>query len=159
MKAVKVGNMFITDPSASPDEQMKSIDKLQFDIKFPKKKVRKDPQFKNRVVICGTTSWKKPAAIRAALKSIGISSIEYVIVGTSRGAEQIGLQLAKKFGLMIFQSHPYMSSNYIVAGKVIKLFKPTIILGFNEKPEENTSTEAYEKLAHRKDIPFKMVSK
>jgi hypothetical protein len=41
----------------------------------------------------------------------------------------------------------------------MKIFKPTIVLAFNECPEENTSTLPYERLCHRKEIPFKMVSR
>jgi hypothetical protein len=134
---------------------------LEMNIHFPKKQIRKEPSLGERIVICGTTSWTKKNSIKSALVSIGVKHIDFVVIGTSRGAEQLAVSVAKALGLMIFQAHPWMNANNnaIVCNKVVKLFKPTMILALNENPKDNPSTALYEKIAHKQDIPIKVITK
>lgn len=135
---------------------------LTMDIKFPKKKVVKEKQLKERIIICGTTSWTNKNSIKKVLKAIGPKTIEFVVLDTSRGASQLALSIAKELGIMVFQTHPWLStsaSSYVVQGKAMRLFKPTQIIAFNENPKENTSTVGYEKLARRANVDFKVVTK
>lgn len=130
------------------------------DIKFPKKKVRKEKELRERIIVVCTTSWSNKKRIRAMLKAIGPKNIEYMVVGTSRG-EQIAASVALELKIMLYRTHPWISSanDYIVQGKAMKLFKPTQVIAFNEDPEKNTYTLGYERLCKRSGTLFKMVTK
>lgn len=134
---------------------------LEMDIAFPKKKERKEKQLKQRLVICATTSWTNKASIKRTLKMIGVKEIEYVVLSTSRGGEQLALQICKELGIMVFQSHQWVSAanDFIVRGKVLRIFKPTMVIAFNENQVDNKATHIYEMMARRKDIAFKLVQK
>jgi hypothetical protein len=134
---------------------------LDFDPKFPKKRPHKEKP-SQRVVITGSTSWKNIAKIKKELKRFKGIELDYVVTGTSRGAEQLTVQAAKALGILLYQAHPWRSdsgNDYVVAGKVLKIFKPTLVIAFNEDPEENRCHVSYEKLCHRAGIQFKVISR
>lgn len=137
---------------------IKPVPALTMDIVFPKKKAKKKEAPKQRIVVCGTTGWIKRSVIRKTLKDLIPKTIEFVVVGSGRGAEQHAISIAKELGLQVFQSHT-LQDKYISYDAVIRTFKPSLIIAFNENPKVNTVTEGYQKLARRKDIEFRMVSK
>lgn len=127
--------------------------------KEPIKKLKKKKEEpKKRIIVCGTTSWNRPNVVRKIFKELEPKTIEFIVTDTSRGASLYVLQFAKHLGIPVYQAHPY-KDKFIGYDAAIRLFKPNLILAFNENPKENTATEGYMKLAHRKDIDFRMVSK
>lgn len=134
------------------------VNKLEMDIKFPKKKAKKKEAAKQRILICGTSSWIKRSVIRKTLKDLIPKTLEFVVVGSGRGAEQHAISIAKELGIQVFQAHT-LQDKYISYDAVIRTFKPSLIIAFNENSKVNTITEGYQKLARRKDIEFKLVSK
>lgn len=135
---------------------------LVMDIKFPKKAAKKKAPELQRIVITGTTSWKKQITIAKYIKSLEPKTIDFIVTGTSRGVEQMVVSICKNLGIPVIQFHPWShisNSSYLSHGKILKLFKPTLVLVFNEVPKENTSGENYEKLTRRADIEFKRISK
>jgi len=130
------------------------------DIKFPKKRERKEKQLKERIIVSCTTSWDNKKRIKTVLKKIGPKEIEFIVTGTSKG-EQLVASVALELGIMLYRTHPWISANndFIVQGKAMKIFKPTQVIAFNEDPEENRHTLGYQRLCRRSDIVFKMVSK
>lgn len=145
----------------SSEREMEALrtaeNKLDFKVGTPKKKKVKKEIPKQRIVICGTTSWHKRSAMKRALLEVGRKDIQYVVLGINRGAEQLATMICKELDIPFFQV--WYKDKFIAANLVLSTFKPTLILAFNEKPKENLATDNYQKLARRKDIDFRMISK
>jgi hypothetical protein len=129
------------------------------DIVFPKKRAKKKEAPKQRIMVCGTQSWSKPALIKKTLKSFEPKTIQcVVIVGLgSRGTEQQTAMVCKELKIPYFAA--WYDDKFIAADMVMRIFKPNMVVAFNEDPKANTYTDQFHKLARRKDIEFKMVSK
>lgn len=128
----------------------------------PKKVVKSKKPIPARIVATGTTSWKKLSTIVKYFKSLNPYTIDFVVTGTSKGAEQFIVQACKHLGITVIQFHPFTNipnSSFLSQGRIMKMFKPTMVIGFNEAPGVNACTENYVKLCRRSDIDIKIVSK
>jgi hypothetical protein len=133
----------------------RSIHRKKVKKQKPKKLKKPVPE---RIFITGTTSWKHLPPINKILKQI--DNKDFVITGTSRGVEQLTVQSCKHLGIPIIQIHPWHhlpNSEHIKNSYIVNLLKPTLILIFDKSGE----TEHYSlyKLAKRKDIPLRVISK
>jgi|ERR1700761_1887979 len=132
-----------------------------------KKEVKPKKPIPARIIVCGETGWGVRAtetrSMTKILKELNTPiKIEFVVTGTSRGAEQLCVQICKKLGIPVIQVHPWAhipNSSWLVQNKTAKMFKPTLIINFNENPTENLSGAGYKKIALKQDIDYRAVLK
>lgn len=133
------------------------------DIVFPKKRKRKITlEVKQRIIIVGTTSWKNEKKIRDVIKGLDPETIDFIVTDTSRGCAQLTVKVCKALGIPLIQTHPWHhipNSRWIWQNAAMKLFKPTLVIGFNEDVEYNASTESYSRLCGRAGVTFKLIEK
>lgn len=138
-------------------------DELIASLSKPKKKFRKAKFGDERVVLCGATNWTDKAKIRAALKSLSPKDTRFIITGTSKGAEQLVITVAKELKFSVIQVHPQQhlenSAVHIRNNEVFRFFKPTRVVAFHNDIETSTSSKLYLKLGVKSSIPVALITK
>lgn len=144
-------------------KQLQGADQVLAEISKPKKKFRKAKFGDERVVVCGSTNWTDKVRIRAALKTLVSKDTRCLIIGTSKGAEQLAITVAKELKFSVIQVHPQQhlgtSAVYIRNHEVFRFFKPTRVIAFHNDIETSTSSRIYLKLGAKLAIPSTLVTK
>jgi hypothetical protein len=133
------------------EEVLKTIPKPR--SKFKKVKEQK-PEI---VVVCGSTKWTDKKLMKRELAKLPKRNVAYVIIGTSKGSDQLAVSVAKELGLCVVQVHPIQSlgssATYIRNEMVIGTFKPTQVMAFHDDLPNSVSSAQYLKLGKKKGIP------
>lgn len=123
------------------------------------------------VVVVGSPKWTKLPLITKALRKLkeepnnfgSIRGIDLFITGTAKGAEQLAVSSAKHLGIPIIQAHPYThlaqsrDHTYVRNHAVVKMFKPTHLLVFEDDLDSNISATFYIREFTKKDIPITVI--
>lgn len=129
----------------------------------PKKKFKKVKFADERVVVCGSTNWSDKGKIRAALKCLPLRDVRCLVIGTSKGAEQLSITVGKELKHSIIQMHPQQhlgnSAVYIRNHEVFRFFKPTRVIAFHNSIESSTSSALYLKLAKKLAVPGVLITR
>lgn len=143
--------------------KLKTAEEIIASISAPRKKFRKAKFEDERVVVCGATNWTDKSRIRFVLKHLTPKNVRCIITGTSKGAEQLVISVAKELKLPVIQVHPQQhlggSAIHIRNNDVFKLLKPTRVIAFHDDIDESVSSALYLKLGTRADIPSILITK
>jgi hypothetical protein len=138
-------------------------DAILKELRKTKKKFKKVEFGDDRIVVCGSTTWKDKGKIRAALKVLKQKDTRFLLIGTSKGAEQLAITVGKSFQHCIVQVHPIQqfgnSAVYIRNSEVFKFFKPTKVIAFHNDIEASISTALFLKLGKKAGIPLVLITR
>ena len=139
-------------PLETAEEILAQIPKAK--KRFPKAKAVK----LQNIVVCGSTKWTDRKKIKQVLSKIDPKTVRFLITGTSRGAEQLCIQVAKELKLAVVVVHPQQhlgaSAVFFRDEQVVKFYRPAQLIAFHKNIEESVDTAQYLKAAKRNKVPM-----
>lgn len=116
------------------------------------------------VWVVGSTKWKKKNIIKSHLEKLKKLNINFVVMGVGGGAEQYALQACRKLELdvvLVPANNTKWEDNAVWFRNdwILRFFKPTHLLAFHQDIENSRSTAQCIRLAKKKELDFKLVTK
>lgn len=141
---------------------MSQVAQLAEAKKRTKRKLKKEKP-NDRIWLVGSRKWTDKKAIKTVLKQYDYKTVDFILLGTSPGLEQLALTVCRKMKFNVILLPPNVTRDGINATYFrnytgFMLFKPTAVYAFHDDMEHSKSSSQLVKLARAKKIEFGVIT-
>lgn len=124
---------------------------------------KKKVEANSRIWLIGSRKWKDKRLVKKALSAFNYKTVDFVLLGTSPGLEQLALSICRQLKFNVLLMPPNVTRDSYNATffrnyTMFTLLKPSHVIAFHDDIDNSKSTAQVLKLARAKKIENQLVT-